>query len=553
MYNHGGEPSIPHLQKKQDMKKISLYILALLTMGFAACNEDFETTTSPQSNPQESILQIGDVQFTPATVTSLNLADLIENGDKPIVLGTVTVKEGFVMPSDMKLTAVVQMDVASNFSDAVDIEAESLDNSKDVCIIPSKLQEAYVKNFGRDPNDTTLYMRTNVYTATGDESMACISDPTVPAGAYTIAFTPVDEVGVKISREYFAVLRDKNGNYSPIDKKKKCTRNKYPDKKDKKKQVEKNVYDDPEFKAEIKTFRDENAQPEDTYFAFVGVEDTAEFNKGNLDVLVELTQVGDTKLETDGKFFKGPASEGADRFEITLNMEDRTIQIKSVILRYCYYLLPMPKSKMKIEAPDSCENYMFYCTGQEQTTYKFNYTTFWPNNENGDPKYNIVIWDREAMRKNDTGSKWGAKTRETSGSLFYKQGTYFGPMAEGWYTLNVTIDETKTDKSKYEWIAISEPTTNYTDISIIGATEAKLTKCVKAPHNWSLLQYTLTEDSELKFRANDGTEWGGDGSKVLNKKEYSMPIGNEKIKVPAGTYNIYLNDITGNWSIILAD
>ena len=39
------------------MKKVSLYIMALLSTALASCNQDFETIFVPQTNPQESLLQ----------------------------------------------------------------------------------------------------------------------------------------------------------------------------------------------------------------------------------------------------------------------------------------------------------------------------------------------------------------------------------------------------------------------------------------------------------------------------------------------------------------
>ena len=72
----------------------------------------------------------------------------------------------------------------------------------------------------------------------------------------------------------------------------------------------------------------------------------------------------------------------------------------------------------------------------------------------------------------------------------------------------------------------------------------------KAPHNW-YARATLTADTELKFRANHkwDVNWGGDGSAEIDEEKYYVTPGGDNIKVPAGTYDFYLNDITGNWSI----
>lgn len=525
------------------MKKISLYIMALLTMGFAACNEDFETTTSPLSNPQESILQTTDVQFTPASISSINLADLIAN-DNPIVLGTVNVKDG-AMPSGMGLKAVVHLDVANDFSNAVSVDAESMEGPGEIRILPSKLQDAYVNNFTRDPNTTTLYIRTNLYTTIGDESQACIGDPANSFfGNYTVNFTPVDEVGVKISKEYYPVVQKLDGSYEVG---KKCTHSK------------KNVYDDPEFTTVIEALKDENGIRQDTKYGFIAVEDIDAFNGGNSSVMIG--DGGNNMLAKGGNPFVGPADDGAVKYNITLDMEAMTIVIKPEIQFFCYYLYPNSAAafNMKIEDPETYENYMFYQT--DNTTYT--YTTFWPNNNNGRSDLNIKLWEREAMKTGTTTKTWGfdggsRDERKESGNL-KQPGQWFGPLTEGFYTLTITMDEKKNNYT-YKWTAWTEPITEYTNISIIGSingdswsTDVDLTQCAKASHNWCLLNFTLTADADLKFRANhnwDTKDWGGDGSQSLNKSVYTLKTGGENIKVPAGTYNFYLNDITGDWSIL---
>ena len=57
MFNQRREPcqTVARLPKtKEKMKKTSLYMMALLTMGFAACNDDFPTEFVPQTNAPEN-------------------------------------------------------------------------------------------------------------------------------------------------------------------------------------------------------------------------------------------------------------------------------------------------------------------------------------------------------------------------------------------------------------------------------------------------------------------------------------------------------------------
>ena len=98
-----------------------------------------------------------------------------------------------------------------------------------------------------------------------------------------------------------------------------------------------------------------------------------------------------------------------------------------------------------------------------------------------------------------------------------------------------------------------QETEKYNKISIVGANgEKDLTQCKVAPHNWYLLDYEVTAETKVKFRANpaDTKVWGGDGSQPITPVVYTLPTGDKEITVPAGTYDIFLNDITGNWTIL---
>lgn len=71
------------------------------------------------------------------------------------------------------------------------------------------------------------------------------------------------------------------------------------------------------------------------------------------------------------------------------------------------------------------------------------------------------------------------------------------------------------------------------------------------PHNW-YAEATVT-DGGLKFRANHdwGTNWGA-ALTVDEGSFYATGVaGGDNIQVPAGTYDFYLNDITGQFAIVV--
>lgn len=505
------------------MKKISLYIMALLTMGLASCSEDFETTTQPLSNPQESILQATDVQFNQADVTTINLTNY-KTDDTPITLGTVTVKEG-AMPADMKLKAIIQVAKAADFSDAKTIEAEEMDNTNVISILPSRLQDFYINSFTLDPNTTTLYMRTNLYTVIGEESQACIGNPTTSFfGNYTVAFTPYDEGdGVRISQNYYAVVKQQDGNFTEV----KCTHS------------EENVYDDPIFSVKIDALKDNTTKLRiATPYAIVSEDDLAAFKAGDMSVLFGAGEEKG-KLAKGGALFIGPDDDGAGQYDITVNMMDLTI-IANPVIEIDAYFIYATSGDLKPAEGESGLNYMFYKTGINQ----FSYTTNWSGY--------LKMWDY--MHVDDTGSTFGSNAKKSdsseSGTLVF--GTNKPLTHAGWYTLTITMDKDKETYS-FQWTAIDAPTKEYTSISIFANNaDIDMKECAGAKHNWYLLKQEFTEETQLKFRANHSTEqqWGGDGSQSINPSVYTLPAGDQNITVPAGKYNIYLNDITGLWSIL---
>lgn len=524
--------------------------MALLTTVFAACNEDYSTSTAPQSNPQESALQSSSITYTSAGVNTINLQARSQEGiiidDTPIKLGSVALAEN--LPANTIMKAKIDLSEAEEFTDGeyVTIDAESMANTNDVSVLPSALQAAYYNNFTHDPNEKTLYLRISLYTLTDGTSEAMVGNPqstdfykSNPA----VAFTPVNEKGIYIAEAYYAVVKDLEGKWTIETK---------LDHSDE------DVYDDPVFTGTIDALKNDAGVRFDTEYYIVAEEDLAAFKAGDLSLGFGKGD-GESILK-GGPAFVGPATDGAAKYVLTLNMEKLAIVIEPQIHFYCYYLYTNSAANMAVVAPETSRNYMFYKS--DETT--FTYTTFWPNNSAGKSVYNTKVWEREAMLANATTKTWGfsgtARGDRTVQGDFKQPGQWLGPLSEGWYTFTITMDE-ENNIHKYKWTAIEAPTASYTNISIIGSfggtnwgTDVELTQCAAAPHNWCLLDYELTgENIELKFRANnnwDTKDWGGDGSQPISPVVYTLPAGGENIKVPAGKYDFYLNDITGQWSIL---
>jgi hypothetical protein len=235
--------------------------------------------------------------------------------------------------------------------------------------------------------------------------------------------------------------------------------------------------------------------------------------------------------------FQTPVISGAGQWLVTLDMNKLYYKVEPKETRY--YVVGVPNGWSTSDM--SC---MFYALGGN----KYIYTTRWPN------QWSLKIWDIDHF--GDWSACYGSVvdgSTDAKGSLINSNSQAFGPDANGaWATLTINMGT-----KEYEWTIIDTPATEYTAVSIIGAfndwsadTEINMTQLENSPHNW-YTRATFTTNTELKFRANHdwGVNWGGDGSAEINEDKYYVAPGGENIKVAAGTYDFYLNDITGNWSI----
>lgn len=516
------------------MKKLSFYIMALVAVVFTSCGDDYSTSTPPQSNLPESALKSDAIQFAPVNIGGINLQQLIAE-DKPVELGTVTVAEG-QMPKNTIVKARIDISRDADYSKYATVDCESMAETDKVTVLPSELQAAYYNEFTHNPNLTDLYIRIHLYTVTDGTSEAIVGTPGENYyGNYKVLFTPVNEGDRHIANAYYAMVLGLDGKWIETKFDHEAT----------------DVYDDPVFTLSIEALKDAANVRHDTKFYIVADEDLEKFKAG--DVKLGFGKGEGEALLRGGAPFVGPALDGASKYNLIINMEKQTIVIEPVVIFHCYYLLTnsATMSNMKIVAPEEYRCYMFYKTSE--TT--FTYTTFWPNNNNGSSQFNAKVWEREAMLKNATSNSWGFNGGNNDPRLesgdFKKAGGWLGPVTEGWYTFTITMDE-ENKIHKYTWTAVQE-TEKYNQISIFGTDgEKDLTQCKVAPHNWYLLDYEVTAETKVKFRANhaDTKVWGGDGSQPITPVVYTLPTGDKEITVPAGTYDIFLNDITGNWTIL---
>ncbi|WP_187263749.1 SusE domain-containing protein [Pontibacter beigongshangensis] len=120
--------------------------------------------------------------------------------------------------------------------------------------------------------------------------------------------------------------------------------------------------------------------------------------------------------------------------------------------------------------------------------------------------------------------------------------------AEGYYTVTLSLRDNSLTIEPYN--AASAPT--YNAIGIIGAFNGwsdelpLMTKSTFNPHLWDLEQ-TFEAETEMKFRIKEGwsVNWGANGEPTSLYGTGGQDKAN--LMIPAGTYRILFNDLTGEY------
>jgi len=311
------------------MKKLNIFMSALLGLGLASCSENFDPEVGPQSNAQESVLQVGDVTVNTLLPDAISLADYIdeENGtEKPISIGLATVKEG-AMPENTVLHAEVMYSRDPSFTDFALTVAE-VNDAGEITLSPSNLQETYFNVITKNPNTTTLYMRTVLGTVTGGDAAAIIGKPGENFYAEkAVQFTPLNKL--TIAPAYY-IVGGPNSDWAGSATNRSI----------KFQHSGEDVYVDPVFTV---TF---NAADGDTWFAIADDQACDAISSGDWSQLYGI--VGGDSEAKEGKIarrselgadnsFKVPA--GAKKIRVTLNMMEQTYKVEAVSIADAYYLV----------------------------------------------------------------------------------------------------------------------------------------------------------------------------------------------------------------------
>lgn len=480
------------------IKKILLGMTLLMSM--VSCTEDYTDWANPQTNPQEDAVAFGNGSVTPVDV--INLADV----------KTEKVKVASIVAPTSSNTAYTP-------TYKINFDGQSFDIDADGNMAKADLVNYITSKYGKRPTERDIDATLDAWLSNGSTAAKMATSETFQVKAQPEA--PF------IDAAYYLVgdLTDWG-----LDTKLKFAHS------------DADVYEDPVFTLMFTTTKDDQCWkiiPQGNVDAgnIWAVENAP---KG----VVGIEQDGDNAmsgklLTTNSKGDKAGAGKiaKAGMYQMTINMMDYTYTIKQIAPEY--YLV----GKLQ-EWSDKLENKT--CLMYAETPMVQSYTTQWNDDAN------LKIW---------LGSDWGnwdnAYGAKDNGDNSVEgkiagSGAIVCPEPGAFYTFKVDFS-TMT----YKWTKLeNQNPTAYEKVGLIGVggdwdNDVDMTEVT--PHNW-FIEKNIPEGS-FKIRANhkwdDAANWGfAEGQEFSSTGKLITSGGSKDIKVSAGKYRIFFNDITLEYAII---
>ena len=480
------------------IKKILLGMTLLMSM--VSCTEDYTDWANPQTNPEEEAVAFGDGSVTPVEV--INLADV--TGDKVKVASIVA-------PTSTKDS------YKSSFK--INLDGQSFDIDADGNMAKADLVNYITGKYGKRPVERDIDATLDAWQSNGSIAAKMATSETFQVKAVPEA--PFIDAAYYLVGDLTEWGLDTKLKFAHSDA---------------------DVYADPVFTLMFTTTKDDQCWK---------IIPQGNVDKGNI-WAVENAPEGVVGIEVDGdKAMSGKLlttnSEGnkagagkiakAGIYQMTINMMDYTYTIKQIAPEY--YLVG------KLQGwSDKPENKT--CLMYAETPMVQSYTTQWKDDAN------LKIW---------LGSDWGnwdnayGAKDDGDNSVEGKiagSGAIVCPEPGAFYTFKVDFS-TMT----YKWTKLeNQNPTAYEKVGLIGVggdwdNDVDMTEVT--PHNW-FIEKTIPEGS-FKIRANhdwnDAANWGfAEGQEFSSTGKLITSGGSKDIKVSAGKYRIFFNDITLEYAII---
>lgn len=493
------------------MKKLSLYIsIALAGLFMGSCSEDFKDWADPQTNPQEDAITIPG--FTATAAQAIDFANVTTDSVNTFSLSSAALPEGFTLANARLELTPQGVENATKTTVNTDLNGKGA-----VADLAPVVESAY----GKRPTARTFDAQ--VYVNAVKDGQAVLID----AGKINLVMTPKAPF---IDTNYYLVGQMTDWS---LDTKFKFTHS------------DADVYEDPVFTIMFTTTDDNQ------YWKIIPQGNVDAGNiwavENNPKGVVGVEKDGDdamsgTLLTTTSKGEKANAGKIAKAgiYQMTINMMDYTYSIKQIAPEY--YL---------VGALQSWSDQNMSCLMTAETAMVQNFTTKWT----GDANMKIWLGSDFGKWDNAFGSASGDGVNTAEGKLKAGGGAIVCPEKGAYYTFTADFS-TMT----YKWTKLANQNpTEFKHVSLIGVggkwndgDDIDLKQ--EAPHNWYLAKQEIPAGG-LKIRADhkwrDDGNWGfAEGQKYESKGTLITSGGSSNIPVPAGTYNIYFNDITGAYAFV---
>ena len=480
------------------IKKILLGMTLLMAM--VSCTEDYTDWGNPQTNPQKEAVAFGKGSVTPVDV--INLADV----------KTEKVKVASIV-------APTSSDAAYTPTYKINIDGQSFDIDADGNMAKADLVNYITGKWGKRPTERDIDATLDAWQSNGSIAAKMATSETFQVKAVPEA--PFIDAAYYLVGDLTGWGLDTKLKFAHSDV---------------------DVYEDPVFTLMFTTTKDNQCWKiipqgnvdagniwavENAPKGVVGIEqDGDNAMSGKL-----CTSTSDGKKAGAGKIAK------AGMYQMTINMMDYTYTIKQIAPEY--YLVG--KLQDWSEKPEGKTCLMYAETPMVQS-----YTTQWKDDAN------LKIWlgsdfgvwaNAYGTAKNGDNSVEG----KIAGS-----GAIVCPEPGAFYTFKADFS-TMT----YKWTKLeNQNPTAYEKVGLIGVggdwdNDVDMTEVT--PHNW-FIEKTFPEGS-FKIRANhkwdDAANWGfAEGQKFSSTGKLITSGGSKDIKITAGKYRIFFNDITLEYAII---
>lgn len=469
-------------------------------MSMVSCTEDYTDWANPQSNPEEEAVAFGNGSVAPVDV--INLADV--TGDKVKVASIVA-------PTSTKDTYTPSFKI--NF------DGQTFDIDADGNMAKADLVNYITGKWGKRPTERDIDATLDAWQSNGSTAAKMATSETFQVKA--IPEAPFIDAAYYLVGDLTEWKLDTKLKFAHSDA---------------------DVYEDPVFTLMFTTTKDDQCWKiipqgnvdagniwavENAPKGVVGIEqDGDNAMSGKL-----LTTNSEGKKAGAGKIAK------AGMYQMTINMMDYTYTIKQIAPEY--YLVG------KLQGwSDKLENKT--CLMYAETPMVQSYTTQWKDDAN------LKIW-----LGSDFGvwaNAYGAKD-DGDNSVEGKiagSGAIVCPEPGAFYTFKADFS-TMT----YKWTKLeNQNPTAYEKVGLIGVggdwdNDVDMTEVT--PHNW-FIEKNIPEGS-FKIRANhkwdDAANWGfAEGQEFSSTGKLITSGGSKDIKVSAGKYRIFFNDITLEYAII---